>query len=95
MGPDSSVVLTRDCEAVLIPTGEKCLLSAGASVIVAQTLGGSFTVEVGARLARIDGRDADSFVNLGVGQGGMGSKRNEKIHMRAAGGESGVEFPEQ
>ena len=61
MGPDSSAVLTRDCEAVLIPTGEKCLLSAGASVVIAQTLGGSFTVEVGARLARIDGRDADAL----------------------------------
>jgi probable FeS assembly SUF system protein SufT len=55
------IVLRRDCEAVLIPSGEKCLLAAGTAVSLGQSLGGAYTVVVGSALARIDGKDADAL----------------------------------
>ncbi len=57
----TDITLTRDCEAVLIPSGEKCLLAAGTSVNLGQSLGGSYTVFVGTALARIEGKDADAL----------------------------------
>ncbi|HSA03808.1 MAG TPA: iron-sulfur cluster assembly protein, partial [Candidatus Paceibacterota bacterium] len=56
-----TAILKRDCEAVLIPYGEKILLPAGDEVEISQTLGGSFTVYSRGRLARIEGRDADAL----------------------------------
>ena len=64
MGPDlhTPIELKRDCEAPLIPRGEKLTLSQGDCVVVTQALGGSFTVrtEVG-HLARIAVVDADAL----------------------------------
>jgi len=56
------IELKRDCEAALIPSGEKVQLSQGARVVVTQALGGSFTVktDVGS-LARIAAHDADAL----------------------------------
>ena len=52
--------LTRDCQATLIPGGQKMKLSQGDSVVVTQALGGSFTVRtMNGQLARIDAIDAD------------------------------------
>ncbi len=51
--------LTRDCEATLIPGGQKVTLSQGDCVSVTQALGGSFTVRtMSGHLARIDADDA-------------------------------------
>jgi len=55
------VVLERDCDAVLIPAGEKVTLPAGTSGFVTQALGGSFTVYVEGNLFRIAGIDADAI----------------------------------
>jgi probable FeS assembly SUF system protein SufT len=54
--------VARDVEAREIPSGTPITLHAGDSVIITQTLGGSFTVmtPVGF-LARIDGKDADAI----------------------------------
>jgi len=64
MGSDqhTPIELMRDCEATLIPGGEKVKLSRGDCVVVTQALGGSFTVrtEVG-YLARIAVLDADAL----------------------------------
>ncbi len=51
----------RDCEAVLVPQGEKVTLPAGSVGYVTQALGGSFTVFVEGNLFRIAGGDADAI----------------------------------
>jgi probable FeS assembly SUF system protein SufT len=61
MDSDSIIHLSRECEAVLIPSGEKCVLAAGTPLRLSQSLGGAYTVEVGAFLARIEGKDADAL----------------------------------
>lgn len=55
------VVFERDCDAILIPAGEKLVLPAGCSGFVTQALGGSFTVYVEGNLFRIAGIDADAI----------------------------------
>ena len=58
----SSIDLTRDCQATLIPGGQKMTLSQGDCVVVTQALGGSFTVRTDmGHLARIDAHDADAL----------------------------------
>ena len=55
------VLLSRDCEAVLIPEGSPVTLNAGAEVYVTQALGGSVTVNVNGNLARIAHNDVDAL----------------------------------
>jgi len=54
------VVFERDCDAVLIPLGEKLSLPEGTTGFITQALGGSFTVYVEGNLFRIAGIDADA-----------------------------------
>lgn len=55
------VALSRDSEAILIPSGEEVILPAGTEVRVVQTLGGSYTVTTaGGQMLRIAGKDADA-----------------------------------
>ncbi|MEN9778521.1 MAG: hypothetical protein RJB04_2276, partial [Verrucomicrobiota bacterium] len=44
MNSVSTVVLSRDCDAVQIPAGNVVTLPAGTEVDITQTLGGSYTV---------------------------------------------------
>jgi probable FeS assembly SUF system protein SufT len=55
--------LTRDVDAVQIPGGHTLTLEKGWEVIITQSLGGSFTVQVPAYggLFRIAGKDADAL----------------------------------
>jgi probable FeS assembly SUF system protein SufT len=55
------VTLARNCEAVLIPSGEKVTLLAGMTGFMTQALGGSFTVYVDGNLFRIAGGDGDAI----------------------------------
>jgi probable FeS assembly SUF system protein SufT len=56
------ITLRRECEAVLIPSGEKLKLQAGSRVRVTHSLGGSFTVMTDrGHMARIAGKDADAL----------------------------------
>jgi probable FeS assembly SUF system protein SufT len=55
------VTFTRDCEAVLIPAGERVTLPAGTSGFVTQALGGSFTVYIEGNLFRVAGADGDAI----------------------------------
>jgi probable FeS assembly SUF system protein SufT len=56
------IELKRDCEAALIPSGEKVQLSLGERVLLTQALGGSYTVQTDmGRLARIAAQDADAL----------------------------------
>jgi probable FeS assembly SUF system protein SufT len=55
------IILQRDCEAVLIPAGNKITLLKGEPVVITQALGGSYTVIIHGNMARIDARDADAI----------------------------------
>jgi probable FeS assembly SUF system protein SufT len=54
------VTLERDCDAVLIPAGDKIKLPAGTSGFITQALGGSFTLYIEGNLFRVAGIDADA-----------------------------------
>jgi probable FeS assembly SUF system protein SufT len=66
MHENTETTLTRDCEAVRIPSGEACTLPAGTQVFITQALGGSYTVATDQGLARIAQRDGDA---LGIAPG--------------------------
>ena len=53
----------RSCEAVQIPEGTRVTIPAGTAVVVTQSLGGSYTVQVPTLggLFRVSGRDADAL----------------------------------
>ena len=56
------VPLTRNCTATEIPSGALHMLSAGTPVVIAQSLGGSYTVSTGyGQMMRIDAKDADAL----------------------------------
>ena len=63
MSDTGYIKLTREVEAIQIPSGNKITLPAGAEVHITQALGGTFTVHVVAQagLFRIDGKDGDSL----------------------------------
>jgi len=56
-----SIVLTRDCDAVLIPDGTPVTLQENSIVLITQSLGGSYTVNINGNLARIAPHDADAL----------------------------------
>jgi len=55
------ITLTRDCKAILIPSGEEATLTSGSPVIITQSLGGTYTVATQTGLARIAESDADAL----------------------------------
>lgn len=57
------IELTRDCEAVQIPSGTPVTLEQGTEAFITQSLGGSYTLNVPAfgGLVRISGTDADAI----------------------------------
>jgi len=52
---------TRDCDVVMIPSGEEVTMPAGTAGYITQALGGSFTVFVEGNLFRVAGTDADAI----------------------------------
>jgi len=62
MHSQGTLPLMRDCDATIIPSGEKLRLLQGALVVLTQALGGSFTVRTDCGyLARIAAVDADAI----------------------------------
>ena len=62
MKSDAPITLSRDCDAIMIPSGDRLKLVASSQVWVTQSLGGSFTVMTGrGDMARVEGRDADAL----------------------------------
>src|SRR3990167_3986567 len=55
------IVLSRDCTALLVPSGARIMLHKDTEVVITQSLGNSYTVSVYGNLARIDGKDADAL----------------------------------
>jgi hypothetical protein len=57
-----AITLSRECEAIMIPSGERLSLSAGSQVWITQSLGGGFTVTTDrGHMVRIAAKDADAL----------------------------------
>lgn len=85
MKSDQAITLSRECEAVSIPSGEKLRLAAGTQLWVTQSLGGSFTVMTDrGTMARIEAGDADA---LGL----TGAAASQPEASARAGGQEEVE----
>jgi probable FeS assembly SUF system protein SufT len=62
MKPHEPITLTRDCEAIQIPSGTKMKLAAGTVVMITQSLGDTYTVTTDhGYMVRIAGKDADAI----------------------------------
>src|SRR4051812_34442814 len=61
MYTSENTILTRDCEATLVPSGSKVNLQKGNSVMITQALGDTYTVIINGNMARIEGKDADAL----------------------------------
>lgn len=55
------VSLTREVDAIQIPSGDTITLPTGTPVVITQTLGGTYTVATSAGLARISSSDTDAL----------------------------------
>jgi len=55
------ISLTRDCDAIQIPSGHPIVLPAGMEVVITQSLGGTYTVATPGGLARIELKDVDAL----------------------------------
>jgi probable FeS assembly SUF system protein SufT len=56
-----TIEITRECEAMLIPSGVKITIQKGSLVMITQALGNSYTVYVNGNLARVAGKDGDAL----------------------------------
>lgn len=55
------ILLSRDTFALMVPSGARVMLHQGTEVMVTQSLGNAFTINVYGNLMRIDGADADAL----------------------------------
>ncbi len=55
------IKVSRDCDAILIPGGEKVVLVEGTHVRITQALGGDYTVYVNGNLLKVSGKDSDAI----------------------------------
>ncbi len=55
------ISLSRDCDAIQIPSGHPIVLPAGMGVVITQSLGGTYTVATPGGLARIALDDVDAL----------------------------------
>ena len=75
------VSLTREVDAIQIPSGDTITLPAGTPVVITQTLGGTYTVATSAGLARISSNDTDA---LGVDPEEKAAKQEEENRLKDA-----------
>jgi probable FeS assembly SUF system protein SufT len=70
MNDHREISLTRDCDAIQIPSGNSIVLPEGMNVIITQSLGGTYTVATPGGLARIELKDGDAlgFDSLAPGE---------------------------
>lgn len=76
MNDHREITLTRDCDAIQIPSGNPLVLPAGTNVIITQSLGGTYTVATPGGLARVDLKDVDA---LGLDPEAEKEKSGQKI----------------
>src|SRR4029079_2989303 len=58
---NDTIEVTRECEAMLIPSGVKITIQKGSLVMITQALGNAYTVYVNGNLARVAGKDGDAL----------------------------------
>src|SRR4029079_2717248 len=58
---NDTIEVTRECEAMLIPSGISVTIKKGSLVVITQALGNSYTVYVNGNLARVAGVDGDAL----------------------------------
>ena len=75
------VSLSREVDAIQIPSGDTITLPAGTPVVITQTLGGTYTVATSAGLARISSSDSDA---LGVDHQDQIAKQEELNQLKDA-----------
>ena len=61
MHENTEFTLSRDCEAIQIPSGNKMTIPAGTKGVITQTLGGSYTIATPHGLSRIADKDLDAL----------------------------------
>jgi len=75
------IKLTREVEAIQIPSGDTLTLPTGTPVFITQRLGGTFTVATSQGLARISSQDADA---LGIDQEENAKQQAEAVRLMDA-----------
>jgi probable FeS assembly SUF system protein SufT len=75
MNDHREISLTRDCDAIQIPSGNPIVLPEGMNVIITQSLGGTYTVATPGGLARIELKDGDA-----LGLGPLAASETRKKH---------------
>lgn len=61
MQKNTEFTLSRDCEVILIPSGQKFTLDAGTRGVITQALGGTYTIATPHGLSRLDEKDFDAL----------------------------------
>jgi probable FeS assembly SUF system protein SufT len=61
MFKQDTIEVTREVDALLIPSGVKITIQKGSLVMITQALGNSYTVYVNGNLARVAGKDGDAL----------------------------------
>jgi probable FeS assembly SUF system protein SufT len=75
------IKLSREVDAIQIPSGDTITLPIGTAVYITQRLGGTFTVATAAGLARISSKDADA---LGVDLDKEAERHAEAVRLKDA-----------
>jgi probable FeS assembly SUF system protein SufT len=61
MYENTEFTLSRDCDAIQIPSGQKTTIPEGTQGVITQSLGGSYTVATYQGLARVSEKDLDAL----------------------------------
>jgi probable FeS assembly SUF system protein SufT len=61
MHENTEFTLSRDCEAIQIPSGQKVTIPAGTPGVITQALGGTYTIATYQGLSRIAEKDLDAL----------------------------------
>ena len=78
---NKDITLSREVEAIQIPSGDTVTLPVGTPVVITQSLGGTYTVATSAGLARISSNDADA---LGIDLEDKAAKSQETQRLKDA-----------
>src|SRR5947209_5096525 len=82
MHENTEFTLSRDIEAIQIPSGNKTTIPAGTPGVITQTLGGSYTIATYQGLARVAEKDLNA---LGLEKPATANGAAEKTAPSAAG----------
>jgi probable FeS assembly SUF system protein SufT len=76
---NEEITLTREVEAIQIPSGDTITLPTGTPVVITQSLGGTYTVATSSGLARISSTDSDAL-GIDAEEKEAKSKEVERLH---------------